>query len=528
MSRVISCAVLVAMLATGLFASATSAATPEIIYQNKPNPVPGNVLSEAFQAQTVSEFGDRIQFEPATSRLLDSVEVLMSEWGCESGRWENNDCSTTPGLTFDHPITINFYNVGPSNSVGSLIGTRTQTFAVPYRPSKDDTNCTNPGTDSNGGNDLGKWYNAGDDTCYNGYTFPITFDLTSLNTTVPDEVIVSIAFNTTDYGPSPIGSQACDTPSTGCGYDALNVGLSSVPGNVSFGTNPAPNDAYMEAHVGGSGTGYCTNTDLDTFRLDGSCYNGLKLAITVFTPQTNGNITIVLDTHPDTDKQFSFTGTNGIAPFTLFDDGNPTNNTKSFDVPAGLYVFRVAAESKWALMKLTCNMHETILKAHRLVQIQLQAGDDVVCTFTESLRKPDAMIGLMSGGPYSGDNIYSGNVLASQTQTRSFNPGQTKSFFMRFQNDSLDKDWFRVASKLTGSLKYHVVFMNGTTEITGKVNAGTYRLKLAPGATRTIELRVTAGANLSASDVRDIVVTMQSRTAPAARDTVKAHVQTAP
>src|SRR4029450_12791040 len=111
MRRVLISLALFAVLAT-MLATATSAATPPIIYQNVPNPVPGSVLSEAFQAQTVSEFGDRIAFEPSTSRTLDSAEVLMSEWGCESGRWENNDCSTTDGLTFDHPITLNFYNVG--------------------------------------------------------------------------------------------------------------------------------------------------------------------------------------------------------------------------------------------------------------------------------------------------------------------------------------------------------------------------------------------------------------------------------
>ena len=66
----------------------------------------------------------------------------MSSFGCESGTWNGSDCVTTPGATFSHPITLNIYNVGPSNSVGSLLGTRTQTFNIPFRPSADDTNCT--------------------------------------------------------------------------------------------------------------------------------------------------------------------------------------------------------------------------------------------------------------------------------------------------------------------------------------------------------------------------------------------------
>ena len=188
-----------------------------------------------------------------------------------------------------------------------------------------------------------------------------------------------------------------------------------------------------------------------------------------------------------------------------------------------MYVFRVAALPKWALITLTCNTHETILKSHRLVQIQLLAGQNVTCTFTESYRIPDAMIALSSGGPYAVDNFYSGAVTPSQTLTQSFVPGDTKSFYVRFQNDGLDTDTFRIWSQLKGSLKYGVVFMAGNVEITGKITADTYHFKLAPGATRTIEIRVTAGA-ITASDMRSIVLTMQSKTATAALDTVKAIV----
>ena len=69
--------------------------------------------------------------------------------------------------------------------------------------------------------------------------------------------------------------------------------------------------------------------------------------------------------------------------------------------------------------------------------------------------------------------------------------------------------------------------MAGTTEITGKVNAGTYKFTLAPGATRMIEIRVTAGA-IGGADSRNIILTQQSKTAPDARDTVTAFVNAAP
>jgi hypothetical protein len=280
----------------------------------------------------------------------------------------------------------------------------------------------------------------------------------------------------------------------------------------------------FRAGVGGpgfkAGSGIATfDGNVDAFKIADSAGS----QIYDFEPETNGRITIVLQTHPEGSQAFSFTGTNGIAPFTLVDNGSPSN-IETFNVPAGLYVFRVGDVPKWALIKLTCNLHETILKAHRLVQIQLHAGESVTCTFTESRRKPDAKIAPASSGPYSGENIYSSSVLASQTLTQAMTAGETKSFFARFQNDGLDKDYFRVVSTLQGSLKFHVVFLSGTIDITGKVNAGTYRFSLAPGAQRTIEIRVTADPTLGAADMRNITLTLQSRTAPAAKDLVRAVV----
>src|SRR6185503_2306480 len=107
----------------------------QAIYDNIPNPLPGNLSSWGFEATGTSEFGDRVMFAPATPRNLSTVTVTMSSWGCQSGTWNGGNCVTTSGATFSHPITLNIYNVGPSNTVGSLIGSVTQNFNIPYRPS---------------------------------------------------------------------------------------------------------------------------------------------------------------------------------------------------------------------------------------------------------------------------------------------------------------------------------------------------------------------------------------------------------
>ena len=58
------------------------------------------------------------------------------------------------------------------------------------------------------------WKSAGG-TCYNGYAFNLTFDLTGQNISAPDNMVFGIAYNTQSWGAAPIGT---DGP-----YTSLNV-----------------------------------------------------------------------------------------------------------------------------------------------------------------------------------------------------------------------------------------------------------------------------------------------------------------
>jgi hypothetical protein len=232
------------------------------IYNNIPGPLPGNLPSLGYEATSTAEFGDRVTFSAGSGRALTTVVQTMSSWGCESGHWYSNDCVTTPGATFSHPITLNIYNVGAGNEPGSLIGTMTQTFAIPYRPSAS-ASCTG-----------GRWSDG--TSCFNGYAVNITFDLRSLAITLPNQVIFGIAYNTSNYGYAPIGTTtACYASSAGCGYDSLNVGLEDPAVSNNIGSNPAPDDAYFNSLFGpnycDSGTG-----GIGTFRLDAGCWTGFK------------------------------------------------------------------------------------------------------------------------------------------------------------------------------------------------------------------------------------------------------------
>lgn len=195
-------------------------------YNPIPSKIPGNVDSVAFEANALNEFGDEVGLG-GTGRALESMSVVLSSWGCsESGAWYSKTCVTSEDATFDVPLTFTIY-ADNAGIPGAVLATRTKTVAVPYRPSAS-AKCT--------GTDAGKWYSERDRTCYNGLSRVVTMDMPRVS--LPAQVIWTVKFNTTHYGPNPIGQQtACYGTSNGCGYDSLNVGIKSFPRAPFVGTD---------------------------------------------------------------------------------------------------------------------------------------------------------------------------------------------------------------------------------------------------------------------------------------------------
>lgn len=228
------------------------AAAPNALYDSIASVLPGNVPSLGYEATSTSEFGDKVRLA-YPGRKLGKVSVLMSSWGCEDGSWVSG-CSTTPGATFDHPLTLNLYAVS-SGEPGALLATKTVTFSIPYRPSADPVNCSATPN---------KWYNAADATCNNGLAVLVEWDFSDDAITLPQDVIWTVAYDTTHYGASPIGTgAACYSSSGGCGYDSLNVGANTFPGSPFAGTDVDPDGAvldstwagaYCDGGAGGTGT----------------------------------------------------------------------------------------------------------------------------------------------------------------------------------------------------------------------------------------------------------------------------------
>lgn len=261
-----------AFLFVALFSATQAFAQGVTVYNNIPTPLPGNLASLGFEATSTSEFGDRVKFSTGTGGDLLTATVTMSSWGCESGTWSQENCVTTPGATFSHPITLNIYEVGVGNEPGDLIGSVTQTFNIPYRPSTD-PDCAN-----------GAWQDGSGD-CWNGLATNITFDLSSLPN-VPNEVIFGIAYNTTHRGYAPIGEAAsCFSEPGGCGYDSLNVGTTDE--NPTVGANSDPDDAYWNTSIA---SWYCSPGPAGTFRRDCG-WTGFQPAVkfTISNVPTNAN-----------------------------------------------------------------------------------------------------------------------------------------------------------------------------------------------------------------------------------------------
>jgi hypothetical protein len=168
---------------------------------------------------------------------------------------------------------LNLYAVLPNGEpdlFGGPLVSKTQTFAIPFRPSADSVKCVG-----------GRWYSKADKTCYNGFATKIKFSLDG--PPLPDNVIWAVAFNTSGYGAAPLGyDTACATSVAGCPYDSLNVGVQTFEGQPSKGTDVRPEgavlssitpDAYCDGGAGGTGT----------LRLDLGCWAGYTPLATIRT-----------------------------------------------------------------------------------------------------------------------------------------------------------------------------------------------------------------------------------------------------
>jgi hypothetical protein len=260
-----------------LSASASAAGAKEVVYNNIVAPLPGNFASTGFAATQTSEYGGQVELAGA-ARKHPIVTVAMSAWACQEGIWSSmEDPCKTPKANkkFRWPLTLSVYSVGPEGSVGTKLTSVTHTFAMPYRPSTSAA-CTEAG-------DAGAWFDAAApgteavEKCFHGLAFTVAFHVKAK--TLPSNVIIGVAYNTTNYGAAPQGIRACDTRDAGCYYDALNVAeIEPAEAGLTVGADPTESQyvSSKDAEM------YCGSTEsLGTFAETGACFEGLQPAFKV-------------------------------------------------------------------------------------------------------------------------------------------------------------------------------------------------------------------------------------------------------
>ena len=161
---------------------------PTIVYDAVPTPLPPNMASLGFEATATSEFGDRIHLK-GSRRHVQSITVTMVDWALY------DDYKTDPRYagnhrTWMHPLTLNVYKAKTFDAFGApavRLFSVTRYVDIPWRPAVWD---------------------------YPGIAFNVKFEV---DMDLPSDVIVGVAFNTQDYGETPIAKPGP--------YNSLNVGV---------------------------------------------------------------------------------------------------------------------------------------------------------------------------------------------------------------------------------------------------------------------------------------------------------------
>jgi hypothetical protein len=255
-----------AVLVGVLVLSASASAAKTVVYNNIVEPLPGNFASIGFAANSAAEYGGQVELA-GTARKSPKITVAMSSWGCQEGSWTKGETCRTPKpkKKFAWPLTLNIYSVGAGGAVGTKLASVTKTFKMPYRPSTS-FECTEAG-------DKGAWFDASApgseaiEKCFHGLAFTVSFHPT-VSAPLPTNVIVSVAYNTSNFGEHPV-TGTCQSTAAGCYYDSLNVAvIEPAEHGLTVGSDPTESQ-YINS---GWNENYCgSSANLNTFAATGVC-----------------------------------------------------------------------------------------------------------------------------------------------------------------------------------------------------------------------------------------------------------------
>jgi hypothetical protein len=236
--RIAGASTLVAVVSLVFMVAGAAAGNGKAVYDAIPKTLPPNVASLGFEATSTKEFGDYVHLG-GKERGLQTVTVTLSDWALYS------DYASDPrymgnSQTWTHPITVNVYaNHLDGNGVPDRrITTVAQNITIPWRPAHDPT-CP------------GAAWKAADGSCYNGIASNATFDFSAQNVTLPNDVIIGVAYNTADYGAAPIHQPGP--------YNSLNVGIATDQA-VYAGSDDNADNVYWDTTYPGYTPGFRQDT----------------------------------------------------------------------------------------------------------------------------------------------------------------------------------------------------------------------------------------------------------------------------
>ncbi len=211
---------------------AAAVGVTEVVYDALPSVIPQTSYpSKGFQATSTSQLGDLVQLG-ASNRILDTVTVGLVNWAMYS-EYASDPVYSGNAASWAQPVSLKVY-ANNAGAPGALLVNETQTFNIPWRPAGDPT-CTEVRTGVYGWKVDGVCYN------YNGFANNISFNLSSLNVTLPEDAIVAVGYNTQTYGANPTGVAGP--------YNSLNV---AVPAGqaIAVGSSDASTTFWDSTYLG--------------------------------------------------------------------------------------------------------------------------------------------------------------------------------------------------------------------------------------------------------------------------------------
>jgi hypothetical protein len=236
--------ILVAIGCLGLTAGSAGAA--EVAYNNL-NTVPATVNGLPNEDTYSLDFenfptGGIVELAGTTGHHAKTLTAQLDNFTCEHGVYSLENCFTLkPKKRMSMQWTAGIYEVGPGNSVGTLLSSSTATFKLHYRPT---TNVSCPATSE------GKGFGPNCDV--GGLLQTVAFKHFSSTAPLPSKVIILLSNSCGECAGQVVnvGLQSSYKEFTGGEFIAEPPANGGVP---AVGANPLPEDVYTEGKLNEGG-----------------------------------------------------------------------------------------------------------------------------------------------------------------------------------------------------------------------------------------------------------------------------------